>query len=67
MGLANGHGKQLLVLRRTVTAAFVQTQPGPPMSRVTPNAIQGPGCSKISILLAEGVPCWRLWDTLICS
>lgn len=44
---------------RGVTAALVQVQPGPAASRVTPNAIQGAGCSKISSLLAEGVPPWR--------
>lgn len=64
MGLADGHDKQpgpgLRVLGGGVTAALVQAQPGPAASRVTPNAIQGAGCSKMSSLLAEGVPPWRL-------
>lgn len=63
-GLADSHGKQLgpglRLLGGGVTAALVQAQPGPAVSRVTPNAIQGAGCSKISSLLAEGVPPWSL-------
>lgn len=68
MGLANGHYKQLglglLVLGEGSLQHLSGYNQAQPVSRVTPNAIQGLGYSKISGLLAEGVPHWRLWSPL---
>lgn len=58
MGLANGHGKQpgpgLLVLGRTVTAAFVQTQPGPANVQGDPKRHPGPRLLQNKHLVGRG-------------